>query len=635
MAIISAIGRKNIKVKLLFAVMYVALLVGALSMVYPFMIMISGSAKDAVDLNNMSIIPRFWHDDQWLYRKHIADIFNERLTSMNIAYNSNVSSFDTLKMPETASGNQLRAFLDFLNERKVYDYCVTVGRFIARQSGVVPDGIRDFREYLMQKYGDDISEVNKQIDTAFKNWNDFIVAPPKCLLRRDQPGVLKISKELYEFQNKLPVGLKSYASVSGLFVRSFLKSKYSNDIKQYNQEHKTRYRSYDEIIFPEKIQHIKNPLQRKDWELFVRKVLAVQWISADTAALGNYQRYLKAKYPKISSLNKLYKSSYSSFADIAFPASLLMPGAKMKDYANFIDSWRNSKDGKLYKIKAENLQIVDVRTKYVSFLLKRYGSLVGINHQLATNYSSLSAIHMPQQQMHLAYFKAHKNQIRWRLSIRNYLTVFEYMILRGRAALNTIIYCSLAVMAALIINPLAAYAMSRYKMPSTYKLLLFLMCTMAFPPMVTAIPNFLMLRNLGLLNTFAALILPGVANGYLIFLLKGFFDSLPRELYESAALDGAGEWRMFWTITMSLSKPILAVIALRAFTMAYSNFMLAFILCQDEKMWTLMVWLYQLQQRSGPGVQYAALLLAAIPTFLVFLFCQNIIMRGIVVPTEK
>ncbi|OPZ04884.1 MAG: L-arabinose transport system permease protein AraQ [candidate division BRC1 bacterium ADurb.BinA364] len=161
------------------------------------------------------------------------------------------------------------------------------------------------------------------------------------------------------------------------------------------------------------------------------------------------------------------------------------------------------------------------------------------------------------------------------------------------------------------------------------------MLTMAFPPMVTQIPIFLMLRRLDLLNTFWALVLPSLAGGYAIFLLKGFFDSLPRELYESAALDGAGEFRIFWQITMSLSKPILAVIALQAFTHAYSNFMMALLICQDEKMWTLMPWLYQLQQRSDQGVIYASLLVAAVPTFIVFALCQNVIMRGIVAPVEK
>ena len=100
-------------------------------------------------------------------------------------------------------------------------------------------------------------------------------------------------------------------------------------------------------------------------------------------------------------------------------------------------------------------------------------------------------------------------------------------------------------------------------------------------------------------------------------------------------MDGASEWTKFWAITMSMSKPILAVIGLGAFTNAYSNFMYALIIVPDPEMWTLMVWLYQLTTRSGDGVMYAALLIAAIPTFLIFAFCQNIIMRGIVVPSEK
>jgi multiple sugar transport system permease protein len=127
-----------------------------------------------------------------------------------------------------------------------------------------------------------------------------------------------------------------------------------------------------------------------------------------------------------------------------------------------------------------------------------------------------------------------------------------------------------------------------------------------------------------------------MVNGYWIFLLKGYFDSLPRELYESAQIDGASEWTIFWQITMFLSKPILAVTALGAFTSAYSAFSFAFIVCQDQKMWTLTVWLYQLSQLNvHQAVIFAALVIAAIPTLLVFIFSQNIILRGIIVPSEK
>ena len=138
-----------------------------------------------------------------------------------------------------------------------------------------------------------------------------------------------------------------------------------------------------------------------------------------------------------------------------------------------------------------------------------------------------------------------------------------------------------------------------------------------------------------LLNTFWALILPSMANGYGIFLLKGFFDSLPREMYEMADIDGAGGWTQFWAMTMALSKPILAVLALSAFTAAYSEFMMALIIIPDRDMWTLMVWIFQLQISAPRPVVQTSVLLAGIPTLAVFILCQRVIIRGIVVPVEK
>ena len=252
------------------------------------------------------------------------------------------------------------------------------------------------------------------------------------------------------------------------------------------------------------------------------------------------------------------------------------------------------------------------------------------------------------------------------------------------------LHCGMAVLLVLTVNPLAAYALSRYKPPSTYTVLLFCLATMAFPAEVGMIPSFLLLKkfplwpiiaggmvfivlivlmqrytkkvadlvqvliaglagilvgavivplfmgwHVSLLNNFAALLLPSMANGFGIFLLKGFFDSLPRELYEAADLDGASEWTKFWSFTMALSKPILAVLALGAFVGAYTNFMMALVIIPDSKMWTMMVWLFQLMSTSHQAVKYAALTIAAVPTFGVFVVCQGIIMKGIVIPTEK
>ena len=92
---------------------------------------------------------------------------------------------------------------------------------------------------------------------------------------------------------------------------------------------------------------------------------------------------------------------------------------------------------------------------------------------------------------------------------------------------------------------------------------------------------------------------------------------------------------MFFKVTVPMSTPIFAVIALGAFTAAYGAFMFALLVCQNPKMWTLMVWLYDLQNSAPQYVMMAALTVAALPTLIVFAFAQKVIMRGIIIPMEK
>jgi multiple sugar transport system permease protein len=367
----------------------------------------------------------------------------------------------------------------------------------------------------------------------------------------------------------------------------------------------------------------------------VRSTLNLLWIRATPSATPMYREYLHAKYADIGSLNRNYHSNYASFDEIPLMDSPPAEGLSLSDWDSFVQGWTDPNTGRQHLLPIEAIRIQCVDFLFQDYLQERFGTIEKCNADLGTSFKAFSAIAMPQRDVHWMDFQNRMGAIRWEFLSRNYVTVADYMMLHGRAVWNTVVYCTLAIGGALIVNPLAAYALSRYKPPSTYKLLLIMMLTMAFPPMVTQIPVFLLMRDLGMLNTYWALILPGLANGYAIFMLKGFFDSLPQELYESATIDGAGEIRIFWQITMSLSKPILAVVALSAFTSAYSNFMFALLIFQDQKMWTLMVWLYQLQTRASQGVILASLTVAALPTLVVFVLCQRVIMRGIVVPVEK
>ena len=634
MSIILHIGRRHPGVRALYAAIYVVLLLGAVTMVYPFLLMVAGSTKSGVDLKDFAAIPRYLRDDVVLYRKHVEGFFNESLDAMNTAYDSDWPSFDAVVPPADGKAPLVAEWRAFLKEPPLpasYNGCSYIQCAVSR---TLPQQLRAFRRELAERYGSKIEQVNRALGCDYAGWNSFFLLPENYLTRVSKPVNSPFALAFQDFKNRRAPDEKYFFCAEGYFKKLYLKTLYSKDIGAYNESHDTHYASYADVhlarIAPE-----ETPKERADWEQFVRNTLNLLWIRAAPEAVPMYRRFLKAKYGSVDVLNRNYGTSYRSFSDIPLVDEPPSGGVALSDWDALISGWKDPDTGELHAVPVEQLRIHSVEFLFRDYLEKKYGSIEMANGALGTSWTGWPDVYPPQCESHYADFLGKRRSLRWEFTTRNYVAVWDYMVLHGRGIMNTVIYCSLAVLFALLVNPLAAYAMSRYRMPSNYKILLFLMLTMAFPPMVTQIPVFLMLREFHLLNTFAALLLPGLANGYSIFLLKGFFDSLPRELYESAQLDGASEWTLFWQITMSLSTPILSVIALQAFAAAYANFMFALLICQDEKMWTLMVWLYQLQQRSGQGVMYASLIIAAIPTFFVFAFCQKVILRGIVVPAEK
>lgn len=554
MPILAKIGRKSWGTRLRIGAMYSALAIGALAMLYPLGLMLAGSTKSIADQRDNVLLPRMLVSDTALWQKHLEALFNESLDALNIAFDTDYPSFESIPLPaaDAAPGaNLVPLWREFLAAGALTPESIALGHYWAPQAGAFPVQLREFRRHLRTKFGD-LDALNTALGTDFSAWYAVFIQPPAYLFPHTVTTATPLAAEFDSFKLNAPPWCQTVLSPVGFFHKLYLKPRYSADIATYNAAHGTAYAAYADIPLPRTCPTDAPPLVQDDWRDFTQYSLAPLW---------------------------------------------------------FVDGALDTPE-----------------TRWHDWLARVHPS--GI-------VAGSSAPPMPQLAHHAQLFREHRAAIRHELLWRNYRTVLDYILFHGRGILNTTIYCALAVLLALLVNPLAAYALSRFKPSAGPQILLFLMLTMAFPHMVTQIPVFVLLRELGLLNTFAALLLPGMASGYSIFLLKGFFDSLPRELYESAQLDGAGEWTLFWHITMRLSTPILSVIALQAFSLAYANFMYALLICQDPKMWTLMVWLYQLQQRSGPGVVQASLLLAALPTLAVFLACQRVLLRGIVIPVEK
>jgi multiple sugar transport system permease protein len=605
MAVVLKTEKKNLSTLVLYTTLYTVLCLGALTMVYPFLLMVSGSVKSRVDVTDMDIIPRFLYDDDLLFRKVSESKYNEDLQLYLRASRDGSRNFRSIE-PPSYKKTLVDDWEAFLQGNELPLGWVMTGYGPTLEGKIVQKNELAFRNHLKAICNDDIETFRNRFDEPIENWFYLKFRPERLTDRKYQVSSTRMMAEFYDFKKTLPLEDRIVVSCQAEFQRFV--SLISGGGEQPN------------VV-------LSSQPQTGHWESYVREALHPQFIRVDASALGAWQTFLEKKYGQISDLNKLYGTSHSSFAQCDFPENRLTASALLTDYILFIS---NPNQCPLSALRVETPEIM-----WGTFLKRKYSDLAMVSTAHGRSYDSFEAIHMPQKAFDHHEMLKDTWSVRKAYLLQNFAMVIDYIYTYGYGIQNTIVYCLLSIALSLLVNPLAAYALSRYRLPSQYKILLFLIATMAFPAVVTMIPNFLLLRDLGLLNTFSALLLPSMANGYSIFLLKGFFDSLPKELFEAAEIDGANEWTKFWMLTMNLSKPILAVIALGAFNGAYSNFMFAFILCQDKDMWTLMVWLYQLQQFSSQGVVFASLLVAAIPTLLIYIVCQNVIIRGIVVPTEK
>ncbi|MGI5868268.1 MAG: carbohydrate ABC transporter permease [Kiritimatiellia bacterium] len=631
--IISTVGSKSWKTRTAYGIIFALLILGAITMIYPLLLMLAGSVTSEADSADITPYPRFWFDDAMLFRKYVESKHNVNLDALNEAWGIPITSWRKIDVPTNAVDEA--ALADFRAWRETPE---------ARNLGILghtgggrmlPINARLWRKRMEKTHDGDLAAFCEASGTMAADWTS--VVPPAQV-----------------------IGRYRHAFATAEANQAFEAFKASRPARDFYFRHPDALRK-------------DTPLEE-----FLRRDAPIQYIRLAAEAEPAYRAYLARRHPSIAAYNTVHHTTYTSFDDIPFVQTLDDDLSQRIEWEEFL---RSPDDCPVDWITLHGPE--ESCRAYRADVCGRTAAEIDAGPAWGDLVAAADA----------ADCSENSRELRREFTKRNYLHVLDYIALHGNGIVNTIIYCLLAVATALVVNPLAAYALSRFNLPATYQILLFCMATMAFPAEVSMIPSFILLKrfplwplvgaivamavmyfialrvgtrlkesarvglalaagfvvgalviplvlgprhtNTSLLNTFAALVLPGAANGYSIFLLKGFFDAMPRELYEAADLDGASEWTKFWTLTIHLSKPILAVIALNAFTAAYSAFMMALIVIPDPAMWTLMVWIFQLQSYAHGSVVYASIVIAAIPTFLVFAFCQNIIIRGIVVPTEK
>lgn len=202
---------------------------------------------------------------------------------------------------------------------------------------------------------------------------------------------------------------------------------------------------------------------------------------------------------------------------------------------------------------------------------------------------------------------------------------------------NSLIICFSITLLSLFFNSLAGFAFAKHKFPGREKIFTLLLFTMMVPGQVAMMPVFLILKNLGLLNTYMGLILPAASGVFGIFLMRQFMISIPNDLLDSARIDGCSEFRIFWNIMLPLCRPVIATLALFTFMGAWNDLLWPLIIMTDEKKYTLTVALANLNGQNSTewGLLMAGSVAVIIPILFIFIILQKQFIRGIALSGVK
>ena len=196
---------------------------------------------------------------------------------------------------------------------------------------------------------------------------------------------------------------------------------------------------------------------------------------------------------------------------------------------------------------------------------------------------------------------------------------------------NTFFVSATVTVIALLLHSMAGYALARLRFPGRDFIFLAMFATFLISQPVIIVPLFILARALGLLDSYAGLIIPSIFNAFGIFLLRQFYLAVPRELEEAALIDGAGYFRIWWSIILPLSRPILSALAILFFLANWNSFLWPLTVTNDQNLWMVQVAIASFNQQYNGSWNYimAASAVVAAPTVALFFVFQKRIIESI------
>ena len=221
-------------------------------------------------------------------------------------------------------------------------------------------------------------------------------------------------------------------------------------------------------------------------------------------------------------------------------------------------------------------------------------------------------------------------------TLAHYRELFARLDL-ARAFANSLLIAVTVTLVSVTLNALAGYAFARFEFVGRDRTFRVLLAALVVPGQLGMLPLFLMLRELGLVNTYWGVLVPGLASIFGIFLVRQYALSIPQSLLDAARVDGAGELRLFWSLVVPICKPVLVTLAIFTFMGTWNDFLWPLIVLSDTRLQTLPVALANLlgEHVQDTELMMAGAVLTVLPVVVVFLALQRSYIEGIVTGSVK
>lgn len=200
-----------------------------------------------------------------------------------------------------------------------------------------------------------------------------------------------------------------------------------------------------------------------------------------------------------------------------------------------------------------------------------------------------------------------------------------------RYMVNSFLVSATVTVVALFFHTMAGYALARLRFPGREVMFLSIFSTFLVSLPVIIVPLFVIVKAMGMLNSYAGLIIPAIFNAFGIFLLRQYYLSLPKEIEEAARIDGAGYWRIYWSVILPLSRPIMSALAILFFLANWNSFLWPLTITSDPDLWVVQLGIANFKSQYSASWNYmmAASTIVAIPTLILFVIFQRQIMDSL------